>query len=368
MKVVLVYPSRPGQAVGNVDRDSLHAHVQKLETTLSDQGHDVSVQKLCHDPVQRMGSTQRELAEQWSEDRPDLVHAHLWTSGLAALATLQQSRIPARVPIVQSFHTLDTFVPESAAQARKWRRLEAAVARSVDQLAASSTREQSDLISLGARRSAISVIPHAVDTDEFKPNGTRPSPSSRRRLVAAGPMAPETGFDIAVQALAKLPDAELVIAAGPPTGESAQWPLAAEHEAERLIAIAERLRVTERIKLIAMPSRERLPELLRSAEIVLCTPWRSAPGTSAIEAMACGRPVVASAAGELLDVVIEGATGVLVPPRRPHALAQAVRDLLDDPVRLEGFGLAAAERAQIRHSWDRVGERLAETYEQVLAR
>lgn len=368
MKVLLIYPSRPRQADGNVDRDSLHAHVEKLATTLSQQGHDIGIQKLCHDPVQRMGTTQRELQERLSEDRPDIVHAHLWTSGLAALAASRQSNMPARVPIVETFHTLDPTMRGPAARARKWRRLEAAVARNVDRLAASSKRETADLISLGAQRDAISMIPHAVDTEVFKPNGTRPFRTKRRRLVAVGPMAPETGFDVAIQALAKLPDAELVIAAGPPAGESTEWPVLADHEAERLIAIAERLQVTERMRLTAMPERERLPHLLRTAEVVLCTPWHNPPGTSAIEAMASGRPVVASAVGELLDVVIEGTTGVLVPPRNPGALARAVRDLLDDPVRLEGFGLAAVERAQIWHSWDRVGQALAETYEMVLAR
>lgn len=368
MKVLLIYPSRPGKAVGNVDRDSLQAYVTKLATTLSQQGHEVGVQKLCHCPVQRMGSTLRKLEERCSEDRPDLVHAHLWTSGLAALGTVRQTSGATDVPIIETFHTLDAAPSGSATQARKWRRLEAAVARNVDELAASSNRERDDLISLGASRSAISVIPHAVDTDVFKPNGARPSSNSGRRLVTAGPMAQETGFDIAIQALARLPDAELVIAAGPPAGEDSDWPSAADREADRLMALAERLDVTDRVMLITSPERARLPRLLQSAEVVLCTPWRNMPGTTAIEAMASGKPVVATAVGELLDVVIEGTTGVLVPPRDPRALAKALRDLLDDPVRLEGFGLAAVERARIWHSWDRVGQAIAETYDRVLSR
>lgn len=366
MKILLIYPSRPGSAVGNVDRYSLQAHVTKLATTLSQQGHDVRARELCHDPVKRMDTTLRELEDLCSEDPPDLVHAHLWPSGLAALATLRQSKIAAHVPVILTFHTLDTAQTGPATEARKWQRLEAAVARSVDALTASSSSERNDLITLGARRDAISVIPHAVDTDVFTPSSPPPSPTDWRQLVAVGPMAPETGFDVAINALSRLPDAELVIAAGPPAGEDSDWPPAADREAERLTALAEYLRVTDRVTLITSPNRAHLPGLLQSAEVVLCTPWRNAPGTTAIEAMASGRPVVATAVGELLDVVIEGTTGVLVPPRDPRALANALRDLLDDPVRLEGFGLAAVERAHIWHSWDRVGQAIAETYDRVL--
>jgi glycosyltransferase involved in cell wall biosynthesis len=164
-----------------------------------------------------------------------------------------------------------------------------------------------------------------------------------------------------------LPDVELVIAGGRPSGNEGPWSFADDDEAARLNDLARQLSVADRVHIFEKPPRTELPKLLRSADIVVCTPSHEAPGTAAIDAMACGRPVVATAVGELPEVVIEGTTGALVPPRNPVALAGAIRSLLEDPIRLEGFGLAAADRAIIRHSWGRITEEMVRTYEHAVA-
>jgi glycosyltransferase involved in cell wall biosynthesis len=81
-----------------------------------------------------------------------------------------------------------------------------------------------------------------------------------------------------------------------------------------------------------------MPALLRSADLVLCTPWYEPFGLVPLEAMACGVPVVGSAVGGLLDTVVPGVTGALVPPRDPAALAVAVRQLLADPALRARYG------------------------------
>jgi glycosyltransferase involved in cell wall biosynthesis len=364
VKISLVYSSHPGQTAGNVDAESLHAHVSDLAEALSARGHEVAVEELRHDPVERMGRAVRDLEKAWTAAPPNVVHAHLWSSGLAALATMHQSPGLGRFPLVQTFHSLDLPGNGTSARAHEWRRLEAAVARGVDKIAASSRRQVSDLVTLGARRRDIEVIPHGVDTDLFTPEGESAPRPDGDRLLAVGPLATQTGFDLAIQALPALPDVELVIAGGRPSGSAGKWSFAKDDEAARLKDLARRLNVVDRVQIIEKPPRNELPKLLRSADIVVCTPWHEAPGTAAIDAMACGRPVVATAVGELLDVVIEGTTGVLVPPHNPVALARAIRSLLEDPIRLEGFGLAAADRANIRHSWDRVTDEMVRAYQQ----
>jgi len=97
-----------------------------------------------------------------------------------------------------------------------------------------------------------------------------------------------------------------------------------------------------------------LPALVRSADVVVATPWYEPFGIVPIEAAACGVPVVGSAVGGLLDTVQDGRTGLLVPPRDPGALAAALRSLLDDAERRAAFGAAARRRAVARYGWDRV--------------
>lgn len=369
MKISLVYSSHPGSTAGNVDAARVHAHVADLAEALAVEGHKVAVEALRQDPLERMGRAVRNLEQSWSAARPDVVHAHLWSSGLAALATMHQSAKLGRIPVVQTFHGLDLPDGRSSARASEWRRLEAAVARGVDKITACSRRELSDLVTLGARRRNIAVVPHGVDTTVFTPDGETAPRSGSSRLLALGPLSAETGFDIAIRAMPALPDVELIVAAGRrPSGADRDQSFDSDPEVIRLVELARGLNVAEQVRIVEQPPREELPRLLRSADIVVCTPSHEAAGTAAIDAMACGRPIVAAAIGELLDVVIEGTTGVLVPPHNPVALAQAIRGLLEDPIRLEGFGLAAADRAKIRYSWPRITEEMVRTYERAVAR
>jgi D-inositol-3-phosphate glycosyltransferase len=113
-------------------------------------------------------------------------------------------------------------------------------------------------------------------------------------------------------------------------------------------------------------ARNDLPALYRSADLVLCTPWYEPFGIVPLEAMGCGVPVVASAVGGLLDTVVDGTTGVHVPPRRPDLLAAAARDLLADPRRRARMGKAAARRARL-YSWQRIAAATSRVYETMAA-
>jgi glycosyltransferase involved in cell wall biosynthesis len=368
MRIALVYPEAPGSMAGNVDESSLHAHVTELGRNLNTQGQHVDVHALPVDPIERPGQAIDELDRSWSMRPPDVVHAHLWTCGFAALAALRDIAALDTLPVVLTFHSLESPNGRTPSARSRWLRLKAAVARGVDRVAASSRRELADLVLLGVRRRRVEVIPNGVDTDLFTPadrrhGRTRPTP----RLVATGPLTPATGFETAIRALPGVPGAELMIAGGPPAGHGDGWTLTTDPEFNRLQTLANELGIGDRARLTELPGRHELPALLHSADIVVSTPEYDAPGTVEIEAMACGRPVVGTAVGDLADVVLEGTTGVLVRPNDPPALAHAINELLSDAVRMEGFGLAAVERARTRHSWPRITEEITGVYERALA-
>src|SRR5689334_14084624 len=108
-----------------------------------------------------------------------------------------------------------------------------------------------------------------------------------------------------------------------------------------------------------------MPALLRSADAVVCVPWYEPFGIVPLEAMACGVPVVASAVGGQIDSVVNGITGVHVPPRDPAALARALRSLLDDPERRRALGAAGAARARLRFGFDRIARSTRQVYGEV---
>ena len=111
--------------------------------------------------------------------------------------------------------------------------------------------------------------------------------------------------------------------------------------------------------------RADVPALIRSADVVVCTPWYEPFGIVPLEAMACGVPVVASAVGGLTDTVVDRDTGWLVPPRDPAALASALRALLADPERRAAMGRAGLDRARQWYSWPRIAAQTEAVYEQL---
>jgi glycosyltransferase involved in cell wall biosynthesis len=141
----------------------------------------------------------------------------------------------------------------------------------------------------------------------------------------------------------------------------------ADPEVRRLRAIAAGLGVADRLVFTGSVSRADVPAWVRSADVVLAVPWYEPFGITPLEAMACGRPVVATAVGGLVDTVADGVTGDLVPPRDPAALGEALAALLADPERRAAYGAAGVRRARSRYRWSRVVADTDAVYRQVLA-
>jgi D-inositol-3-phosphate glycosyltransferase len=373
----------PLAAAGAVDTGGQNVHVGSLAAALARAGHDVTVhtrrnsggtparvrtddgvvvEQLDAGPAEPLpaealpplvGALGTLLADRLAADPPDVVHAHGWTSGLAALAGTRDRR----VPIVLTFHSLAGGRGEPARS-----RMERALAHEVDRVLATCTNEVGELVRLGVGRNRITVVPSGVDVQRFSPDGPAAERSGRPRLLALGRLVPRKGFDTAIHALAAVSDAELLIAGGGAAGEPDGGA-----EARRLRALADRFGVADRVRLLGAVPEADVPALLRSADLVVCTPWYEPFGRVPVEAMACGVPVVASAVGGFLDTVVDGATGILVPPRRPDLLAAELRKLLAEPFWREAYGTAGVDRARARYSWERIAEGTLAAYEQACA-
>ena len=303
----------------------------------------------------------RPLHERWIQDRPDVVHALRWTSGLAALAAARDLRIP----VVQSFDSLGVaerrhhVLPRDAGTERI--RLEPAIGRSASAVLAGSSDEESDLTRLGIPRRSIRVVPCGVDTDEFTPEGPVAERATRPRLVTVADLSEHDALATLLRAMAKVPSADLVVAGGPAGTE-----LRHDLDFRRLSKLAGTLGVSSQVTFVGQVGRAALPPLLRSADLLVSVSEYDPTGVLAVQAMACGTPVIASASGGLADAVVDGTTGILVPPGRPALLAQRIRQLLAHPMLLEAFSVAATDRARSRYSWDRIAHETIAVYDTAL--
>jgi phosphoheptose isomerase len=236
--------------------------------------------------------------------------------------------------------------------------------RRADEIVATCTDEVFELVRLGAARSKLTVVPCGVDLELFTPDGSRRRRrAGMRRILCVGRLVQRKGIGNVIEALADLPDTELLVAGGPPREELAHDP-----EARRLRAVAERVGVADRVELCGRVARPDLPALMRSADAVVCAPWYEPFGIVPLEAMACGVPVVASAVGGMIDTVVDGVTGVHVPPRDPERLAGVLRGLLDDPDRRATFGRAGVRRARRLYDWERVATATLDVYARLARR
>jgi glycosyltransferase involved in cell wall biosynthesis len=381
----------PLAAIGGVDAGGQNVHVAALAAGLAMRGHDVTVHtrrdddalperlvtqdgyNVVHVPagpprplpkddlLRHMPEFAAVLRRTWAERPPDLVHAHFWMSGLASVAAAGD------IPVLQTFHALGSVKRrhQGAADTSPPQRveLERALCRNVAHVVATCSDEVFELRRLGLTSERVSIVPCGVDTAVFTPRGPVAPRSDRPRLLVLGRLVERKGQDDAVRALTAVPDAELVVVGGPEADR-----LDADPEVQRLREVASAAGVGDRLVFTGSVSRADVPAWVRSADVVLAVPWYEPFGITPLEAMACGKPVVATAVGGLVDTVVDGVTGALVPPRDPAALGEAVAALLADEERRAAYGAAGVRRARARYRWSRVVADTEAVYRQVLAR
>jgi glycosyltransferase involved in cell wall biosynthesis len=197
-----------------------------------------------------------------------------------------------------------------------------------------------------------------VDTETFAPEGPAAERNGRPRLLTAADLTERAPLETLLRALTRIPDAELMVVGGP-----AKERLARDTAYQGLAGLAGSLGLTDRVIFTGAMSRESMPALLRSADVVLSTCSYDPAGLTSLEAMACGKPVVAPPTGGHADAVVDGTTGILIPPGQPALLAHRIRQLLAHPMLMEAYGVAAADRAQSRYSWDRIATETVAVYD-----
>jgi D-inositol-3-phosphate glycosyltransferase len=378
----------PLAAVGGVDAGGQNVHVAALSAALADRGHDVVVYTRRDDPglarrvhlrrgvqvvhldagpptvvgkdllLPHMPQFAEGLTAALRRRRPAVIHAHFWMSGLAATVAGAELGLP----VVQTFHALGAVKQrhQGSADTSPPGRLtvESRLARGADRVIASCRDEVRELLLLGAQRSSIDVVPCGVDTAHFTPDGPAAPRGHRPRLLVLGRMVPRKGVDDAIRMLVQVPAAELVVAGG-----AAAADLDRDPEARRLLELARELDVAGRVELRGAVRRAELPALIRSSDVVVCLPWYEPFGIVPLEAMACGVPVVGTAVGGLLDTVVSGVTGRLVPPRRPDLAAAAVHELLADHGLRADAGAAGVARMRARYTWNAVAAETEAAYQ-----
>lgn len=295
----------------------------------------------------------------------EAVHANYWLSGVAG----HQIKHALDLPLVATFHTLarvkaDTGDPEPE------RRVEAEsmVIACSDAITASSDAEADELVTLyGAPPGRIEIVPPGVVHAFFSPGeaaGARAALGLGNHpvLLFVGRVQPLKGLDVAIAALAQLarPDAVLV-AVGGPSGERG------EAEYARCHALADGLGVADRVRFVAPQPHHLLSTFYRAADVVLVPSRSESFGLVALEAAACGVPVVAAAVGGLTTIIEDGRTGLLIDDRDPARFAAAVDALLASPDLAARMGEAASARAA-NYTWSLTAARLRRVYADVASR
>jgi D-inositol-3-phosphate glycosyltransferase len=299
-----------------------------------------------------------------AEQPYDVLHAHYWLSGLAALPV----SLALGVPIVQTFHTLGEEKNRSLGDGDRpepERRIltERFLANEVDAIAAVS-RAEIDMLcdDVGAAAERVWLVPPAVDTIVFQPGPVAARHEVRTRLgvsaddglvVCVGRVQPLKGQDLAVRMLQHLPGVVLVIAGDATPG--------AERYLESLHDIARETGVEGRVRHIGSLDRPALAQLLDAADVVVVPSRTESFGLVPLEAAASGTPVVAARVGGLVESVLDGETGVLVDGRDPAEWADAVGTILEDTDLQVEFGLAG-RRAASRRDWQDVAHELEAVY------
>lgn len=307
----------------------------------------------------------------------DLIHSHYWMSGLAA----QDLKSIWGAPIIHMFHTLGVMKQRVARQPGEAEgdyrlRGEQEVLRLADRIIAATPAEQAQLQWLyQSNTRKVSIIPPGVDLSHFYPIPADEAkevigvPPDDRLLLFVGRIEPLKGIDTLIEAIAlmrqkgvfdKHPLCLSVIG-----GEPSLSPQTISAEMARLQSMRERYDLGDLVAFLGKRGQDTLPYYYSSADAVVVPSHYESFGMVALEAMACGTPVVASQVGGLAFLVQDGETGYTVPVDDPQALAERLTRLIEDPALRDQMGKQAATIAR-EYAWEKIAARIVKVYENAL--
>ncbi|MFQ6075557.1 MAG: glycogen synthase [Candidatus Bathyarchaeia archaeon] len=291
----------------------------------------------------------------------DIVHTHTWYTSLAGFFAKKLYD----VKLVATVHSLEPKRPwkrESMGNAYNlstW--AERVCLNACDRVVAVSMEDKKDIIECyGIQVGRIAVIPNGIDIERYR---SREDPAVLEKygvgkpyVLFLGRLSRQKGVFDVVEASSKLPKGvRVVIVTGKADDRSIERDLAHEVEGKKnIVWINRMLSVDEAIALYS------------SAEIFTAPSVYEPFGLINLEAMACGRPVVSTRVGGIKDVVVDGETGLLIPPQSPKRLAEALNRLLSDRELAEEMGRRGRERVERFFGWERVAEKTLELYRSLL--
>ncbi len=377
---------------GSGDSGGMNVYVRELTAALAQAGHDVTTFVRATSPDQpevvevepgcrvvhvRAGAFDLpkeglpgvvdqfadRVAEHLRGDFPaDVVHANYWLSAVAA----HRLKHELRVPFVTTFHTLGRIKaaggddePDARLQA------EDAVVGCSDAVCVSCREEGQQFRQwYGDPPGVVEIVAPGVEHAFFAPGEQRGArwalglDADAPTLLFVGRIQPLKGAELAIGALAELRADTRLLLVGGASGTEGQAEFA------RLVALAQSLGVADRVQFVEPQPHHILSTYYRAADVVVVPSRSESFGLVALEAAACGTPVVAAAVGGLLSLVDHGQTGFLVAERTPSAYARAIGSLFDDPAGAVAMGHRAHQRAQ-RYTWSFAAARLRRLYADV---
>jgi D-inositol-3-phosphate glycosyltransferase len=336
----------PGLTVVHVPAGRTDLPKEALPDTVGEFTHEV----LAH--IERTGGT-------------DLIHANYWLSGVAG------HRIKHELdrPLVMTFHTLARVKAEGGdPEPLRRERAEAEIIGCTDAICVSCTEEESQFRRLyGTPPGHIEIVAPGVEHAFFGPGdrgGARRAIGlgDHPMLLFVGRIQPLKGLDVAVRALAELDRSDAVlVAVGGASGSEG------DTEVARIHALVDELGLRDRVRFVPPQPHHLLATYYRAADLVLVPSRSESFGLVALEAAACGTPVVAAAVGGLLTLVEHGETGFLVPGRDPRDYA-AYADLLLSDGHLAGEMAMNAHATAQDYTWANAARHLKRQYQALVQR
>jgi len=404
---MLSYHTCPLATLGGKDTGGMNVYVRELTRQLGRMGVHVDVftrsqdehvphvlhdlgygNRVVHVPAgPEVPVTKREMSEhipqfvegikQFAAEKDiqyDLIHSHYWMSGLAAEALSDAWD----VPIVHMFHTLGEMknrIAKSDAEREGAYRVdgEKQVIARADRIIAATLAEQTQLQFLyKANKRKITIIPPGVDTSHFYPIPTDEAREyigvdpNKKLVLFVGRIEPLKGLDTLIKAIscqrtAGLGTVTLAVIGGDPNVSSEEMTA----EMARIQQLCDDLCMGRMVTFLGKRAQDTLPYYYSAADVLVMPSHYESFGMVALEAMACGTPVIASQVGGLAFLVKDGETGFHVPDQDPEALCEKLLILLSSPHPRETMGLCAAEYAK-DYAWANVANQVMEVYESLV--
>jgi glycosyltransferase involved in cell wall biosynthesis len=299
-----------------------------------------------------------------------LVHTNYWLSSWVGME-LKKSQ-----PLLQvhTYHSLAAVKYKSVSTiptiAKTRLQVEKTLLETADRVVATSPQEKEHMRSLVSSKGNIDIISGGTDIERF---GSIARSTARRELGIApetkvmlyvGSFDPRSGIETLVRALSlsAVPkaDLKLIIGGGWGAGESDG------KERDRIGSIVEELGLSDITSFRGGLSRDILPAYYAAADVCVVPSHYEPLGLVALEAMACGTPVIASDVGGLKYTVVPQETGLLAPPKNEAVFADAIDRLLGDSLWRQQLGHTARQRVETYFSWDRIASQLSQLYTQLL--